>query len=299
MGLAGTPHHAKASTLTEDCSPLRDTTQYNPDTFAPIKDSITQAKLLLLNRTQLNRALGDILADGQIIKSAADVRTYPPARSEFDPGGNVMVTPLPQPLSPGATPPWLVLIDGDHAWRQDGLPRFCASPPCVLGPRAPGFITTTRITGGSSTGGTGRYPLWESCVLRPAFRALFNDWENFGDNFPDLGDGVSPDLETDHIPPTATATPAAVTTTIEGKPFVLPGTSFKVTGTDAVFTDQLVRVSYRAYVAGTTPGPFQDIANGGMIAMPMDTGGKDWVVETIATDPCAASQPSIQTFGLA
>ncbi|MFV1995292.1 MAG: hypothetical protein ACC661_07630, partial [Verrucomicrobiales bacterium] len=42
------------------------------------------------------------------------------------------------------------------------------------------------------TGG-GNNPLWESVVLRSAFRALFDDYQNGALSFPDLGDAPSPD----------------------------------------------------------------------------------------------------------
>ncbi|MBI1398269.1 MAG: LEPR-XLL domain-containing protein, partial [Betaproteobacteria bacterium] len=42
------------------------------------------------------------------------------------------------------------------------------------------------------TGG-GNHPLWESARLRGVFRALFDDWQDGGLNFPDLGDATSPD----------------------------------------------------------------------------------------------------------
>ncbi len=45
--------------------------------------------------------------------------------------------------------------------------------------------------------GKGNFPLWESNLLRPAFRVLFTDWQNGtnfpADNFPDLGDATTPD----------------------------------------------------------------------------------------------------------
>jgi hypothetical protein len=41
--------------------------------------------------------------------------------------------------------------------------------------------------------GTGNNPLWESVLLRPGFRTLFTDWQNDLLQFPDLGDGTSPD----------------------------------------------------------------------------------------------------------
>jgi Ca2+-binding RTX toxin-like protein len=45
-------------------------------------------------------------------------------------------------------------------------------------------------------GGNGNDPLWESALLRPAFRTLFADWANGGLDFPDLGDATSPDPNT-------------------------------------------------------------------------------------------------------
>src|SRR5262249_28103436 len=41
--------------------------------------------------------------------------------------------------------------------------------------------------------GSGNFPLWESALLRPAFRKLFVDWQNGDRQFPDLGDPTSPD----------------------------------------------------------------------------------------------------------
>jgi hypothetical protein len=41
--------------------------------------------------------------------------------------------------------------------------------------------------------GSGNFPLWESEDLRPAFRALFVDWQNGDLQFPALGDDTSPD----------------------------------------------------------------------------------------------------------
>ena len=41
--------------------------------------------------------------------------------------------------------------------------------------------------------GSGNFPLWESELLRPAYRALFTDWQNGTLQWPDLGDETSPD----------------------------------------------------------------------------------------------------------
>jgi hypothetical protein len=154
LGLPGN-HHVpmEGENLPSDCGPLADWAQYDPNVFAPARNAITLSKLLLLDGPVVNQVLSDIL--GRSI-------------STYEQGHNVMI----QALNPNET--WLNLIDGDHPWRQDGAPRF--------GPRPPEL-----------TAGNGNFPLWESCVLRPAFRVLFKDWENGSENFPDLGDVTSSD----------------------------------------------------------------------------------------------------------
>ena len=78
---------------------------------------------LLLSPAELNHALGDSLVSQGIIKNESSVQTY-----QGD--DNIMYTPL------NGTEPWLQLIDGDHSWRQDGLPVFCdfdKPSTCALG----------------------------------------------------------------------------------------------------------------------------------------------------------------------
>ena len=76
--------------------------------FAPLGNTITTAKLLLLDGPELNRALGDIVG--------RDIDTY-------GPGDNLMVDVLDSNPADGLTPPpWLLSIDADHAWRANGVP---------------------------------------------------------------------------------------------------------------------------------------------------------------------------------
>ena len=165
--LLGLPpgHHllVEGENLPPECGPLGDSVEFDPDLFASAKNAITLSKLLLLDGPVLNQVLSDIL--GRAIAT-------------YHAGDNVMI----QALDPAKT--WLQLIDGDHAWRVDGQPRF--------GPRPE-----------DRTGGRGNFPLWESCVLRPAFRVLFTDWENSGENFPDLGDFPTSDPVNDPLPPSS------------------------------------------------------------------------------------------------
>jgi Immunoglobulin domain/Bacterial Ig domain/Immunoglobulin I-set domain len=169
LGFTASDHESDTG-VPAGCGRLLDSSKFNPDNFAAIKNSITMSKLLLLDGVVLNQVLSDI--------SCRTVTTY-------QPGDNIMITSLATSANP-APLPWLRLIDGDHAWRDDGLPRFCNGDYCD---------TTTRTTPRPKelNGGSGDFPIWESCELRPAFRVLFTDWENGAQNFPDLFDTVSGD----------------------------------------------------------------------------------------------------------
>src|SRR5262249_5654281 len=61
------------------------------------------------------------------------------------------------------------------------------------------------------TGGSGNFPLWESEVLRPVFRALFQDWQNGPKQFPDLGDVTSPDRNVAGTPSPTAGIPSLTT----------------------------------------------------------------------------------------
>ncbi len=105
---------------------------------------------------------------------------------------------------------YLRLIDGDHAWRRDGLPVF---EHHVVGQ-----------DGQERKGGDGHFPIWSSCVLRHgnALQSLFRDWENpwqgtrgplpgmedlvDQNQFIPLGDAPLPDDTNDPYPPQSTLT---------------------------------------------------------------------------------------------
>ena len=258
MGLAAN-HHTAGS-----CSSLKDGKAYdfNPTAFAAVKDSITQAKLLLLRAPRLNQVFGDVLYDNKIIQSPTQAQTYPvDARPGFD--SNIMVTSL------GGAEPWLGLIDGDHAWRQDGLPRFTSG----------------------ARGGTGQYPAWESCLLRPAFRSLFTDWEDDGNaeqrNFPDLGDPTSPDRSAPFEPGVVVradiSIPALATLALT------PGARLTASAHDTVFTDEAIKLTWKVYPRGADPAsvPAQPIANGGSFTLPPNVLGA-WTVAVTGSDGCAS-----------
>ena len=171
---------------------LSDAAQVTPVAFAPLGNTVTMAKLLLLDGQEVNRLLGDLLRDAGHIGKAAVVRAYVDGPRI---PANMMIDGLHVESGiVGPDLPWLRSIDSDHAWRVDGQPRFCnaddeprcSGPSPLSGPRRP----TPRPA--ALNGGNGNFPVWESCELRPGFRALFRDWENLGLAFPDLGDACTP-----------------------------------------------------------------------------------------------------------
>ena len=110
--------------------------------------------------------------------------------------------------------------------------------------------------------GNGNLPLWESDTLRPVFRAFFDDWQNYGQDFPDLGDvtstdpNVNPLIVPEYVPrpyltpfdaPTPPETPAGVSTAIAA-----PGT-YDYVGT-TVLTGAVTAGDLTVNVAPATTG---------------------------------------------
>lgn len=163
-------HHVPQDPSHPNSGGLADDACFDDGFFAPLANTITLAKLLLLDAAALDQVFGDILVAERIWFDPTTVRTYRSLESDPAPA-NVMVEAL-------TGTPWLRSITSDHSWRADAQGEHFMDFPHVKG-------------------GTGRFPLWESCVLRPAFRVLFTDWENGALNFPDLGDAPSPDPASD------------------------------------------------------------------------------------------------------
>ena len=184
---------------------------------APFDNAVTLSKLLLLDASGLNKVITDNLVGLGVMKGGAHARVY---RESGVVPANVMV----DGLSGGE--PWLQMIDGDHAWRKDGAPRFGS---------------------GAGHGGNGNFPLWESCLVRPAFAgALFNDWENGTAGFPDLGDDTSGDWA-DTSGPTSTFTVDAPSFLRKGGMKMKDAQRFLGAGkivlraTDTIFSDTAVK----------------------------------------------------------
>ena len=205
MGMPADHHTDRTIKLpgggTATSSELSDSAEFGD--LAIFDNAVTTSKMVLLNAAGLNELAGDQLVEAGVVKStAASVATYTdrPGRP-----ANVMVDGL------GGVN-WLSTIDGDHVWRANGLPRF-----------GPGEDPD------DPHGGAGTFPLWESCVLRPAFRTLYEDWETNpawwprlaeyqidDPNFPALGDETSSD-------PSDTSGPTTSTTVGGGPTYQGPG----------------------------------------------------------------------------
>ena len=241
-------HHVPETGLPDACGRLPGDVQYDPAVFATMRNTVTMSKLLLLDGTQLNLVLSDVL--GRTIET-------------YGPGDNVMTKTMD-----GSTQ-WLRLIDGDHSWRQDGAPVFAARAEDL-------------------TAGTGQFPLWESCVLRPAFRTLFRDWENGTQNFPDLGDAESGDPANDPSAPTSTLTHSGAFFDDGLRKFVGADNVFTHTAQDGppgkAFPDDQLELQHRTYAAPGPPGAFETTGQGATFSL----GGADgaWLIDVRSGDHC-------------
>lgn len=240
--------------------------------LAIFDNAVTTAKMVLLDAAGLNAVAKDQLLAGDVVKPSAAVATWsdPAARP-----ANVMVDGL------GGVE-WLSTIDGDHAWRADGMPRF-----------APGENPE------DPHGGAGTFPLWESCLLRPAFRSLYEDWETDAawwpklqdqeidhPNFPSLGDAPSADPSDTEAPHTsAFVGGGAVYDAADGTHFVGPGSHYRVTADDDVFSAGGLTVQSRLYRQGESAGAWQPATTGSEVPLTGLADGR-YVLETRAGDPC-------------
>lgn len=269
-------HHVNTEVTLPDESTVPSTALSDSALFDDLEifeNATKTAKLLLLDAGQLNKVAGDELVAQGIVKTAAAVTTYTDRPNR---PANVMVDALD-----GS--PWLTTIDGDHVWRQDGLPRF-----------VPGVDTD------EAHGGSGQFPLWESCLLRPSFRGLYDDWETDpawwpelanheidNPDFPALGDATSADPSDSQAPQSTTSVGGGpVYDAPGGTRYVGPGSSVTVAASDTVFTDAHVDVQSRMYVPGTWPTGWAPADNGA--TLPLDGPDGPYRVDTRAGDPCNA-----------
>jgi hypothetical protein len=256
IGLEG-EHHEIEDGVPPDCGRLQDNAELKFGAMAATANTVTMSKLLLLDGPQLDQLLGDVL-NRQI--------------STYNAGQNVMVD--------GLLPddPWLRSIDSDHAWRQDGLPRFCdEGTTCPPG-------ATARPA--QQDGGAGNFPIWESCVLRPAFRKLFADWEATG--FPEFGDAPSADPTNDPAAPTSSLARTGASFDDGSHIFVGANNALTLSAQDGptgrAFTDDQLGLQRRIYTDPANPGAFASSFQGETFKLTGPDGL--YFIGVRSSDPC-------------
>ncbi len=241
---------------------LTDDAEFNANVFAAAADTVMQTRLLLLDGATLNRLFDDVLKQDGVLKANAAVTV----NSYADHTGNLPANVMVDDNTQADASSWFGLMDGDHAWRVDGQPVF---PVNRTDPK----------------GGNGTYPLWESCVLRPAFRALFKNWEPAGGQFDDLGDAVSSD-PTDTVAPDPGFAIMGPKVTVGGTTFVGGSTSFTLAAADAVFASGQLKTRARIYPTGTTAPSFTSGTATLTLGVPANAAEGSWQIDFGASDPC-------------
>ena len=244
---------------------LNDDAEFVVEDFDALENTIVTAKLLLLDGDQLNRVMSDSLG--------RTVSTYPSGQAT-----NFMITAL------GGGQPWLRSIDPDHAWRQDGLPRFCDEGgycPAGAEPRP-----------ASLNGGWGTMPVWESCVLRPAFGILFDNWEtnpewwpaaDTSTEWPAYGDGASRDTASDPSAPVISIVRSGTGTVTGGRQLVGGDNAFTISASDTPAGKGFAatELSLRYRING---GSWVSAAQGETFSLAGPDG--KYTIEVQAADPC-------------
>ena len=266
--LVGTQVEMPDGTLVPS-SRLKDSAQWDLESFEPAYDAVQMAKMLLLDANGLNQVISD--------HRSPNLLPGVPTAIYLDPTGrpaNVMVDGLD-----GS--PWLRSIDSDHSWRADRLPVFTTPDPGHHTDEAPSYA------------GTGQMPLWESCVARSTFRDVFRDWENGSwyyefpkNNFPDLGDAPSA--------PTWIAGSLTSDIAITGDEAIVGGVqwvgvdhTFTVTAADESFTAESLKTSYSVHPAGVA-GTWTTVAgNVAAFVLPADADENlTWVLDWTVSSEC-------------
>jgi hypothetical protein len=263
-------HHGSGGGLSDDVV-------FDPERFAAFRNTTVLNRILLLDAAETDRLMLD-LSGG---------KAYRLYRDDPDGLGNVMLTPLPgvTELNPKAAGwgqsdshvrQWLKLIDGDHAWRTNGLPVF-----------------------DDESAGEGNFPLWESCVLRDrAFRTLFRDWENDEDrdgvisaaeNFPEHGDAASADPN-DPAPPTSSVSIGSPQVAGSGFTYVSGATPITLGVTDAFWKAPDLPTAVSVLDADGAVVRTATQHDGSAVSLAGLADGR-YTIRTTASDPCGTEAP--------
>ena len=284
--------HEQVAGLPLACGPLKDDVEVDPATFRALGDTVTMSQLALLSGGALDKVFGDELTAEGVIKDAKDIITYNTSTDAAtgEPLANVMI----DGLSPNSTAhtaysgaPYLRLIDGDHAWRHDGLPRFCNNGDnagCADGATA----REPRLNGGAGT-----FPPFASCVIRPSFSHIFANWENHdgSSDFRTLGDPAGRDASA----PAPFVSLSPVKTSTDGlRVFVGADNRFNLQADSATFARARLRLYERSYKEGQTPpATWTSIPNDGQFSLPADATDGIWHIDYAASDPCSPSADGV------
>jgi hypothetical protein len=248
---------------------LADDAVFSTTEFEPYLNTVAQAKLLLLDAAGLNDVIKRELVGAGVIKPTAAISTY----ADGSVPANVMVDGL------GGTT-WLRSIDSDHSWRADGRPRFCTQGTADC----PVAGTNMAPRPEKLNGGNGNYPIWESCLVRPAFRTIYRDWENGAQQWPALGD--TPSAQPGEAAPTAAIALSGNTVTVGGTTYVGASHAFALTADDATFAAGGLALAYRVTKSGGSAGGWTPVALGGQVTIPAGGGDGLYTLELRAEDPC-------------
>ncbi len=232
---------------------LGDNEAFDPSVFKAFSNSAVLARMLLLDGPTVDTMLTNII--GKPISFYGGEGRL----------GNVMIQSLPGAGDGSST--WLKTIDADFAWRSNAKP-----------------LEGTLLPAGHPTGGHGNFPLWESCVQRPAFRVLFDDWHTPSLNateFPALDDPTSVDPNDPQ--------PAVSTISIVGTRYVAGATTYVAGSTQLKFdaVDDFWSANEITVQLAIDGGAFQTIPNGSsltMSALGLPDGPHTFTVR--ASDPC-------------
>jgi len=264
----GLPAHAPFT-------PLGTSERFSATGFRAYRNAVSLSKMLLLDGAGMDQLISDLVG--------AEYSLYNSGYNYGDPASNVMTTTMPD--ADGPWDQWLKSIDGDHAWRQDGLPVF-TDPD-------------------HHAAGEGNFPLFESCLLRKrVFRRIFKDWENdvpsrggdgdgvldAAENFPDLGDEPTPD-------PSAPPSPLSMLSIgyprviVNGQVFVTPSTQLSIS---VAAVGSGIGTQWRARNGIDDEVPFKDLAPGRFFRLG-DSGITDGSVDLEYTteDACFGGDPTV------
>ncbi len=252
--------HLPAGCVDQDDDP-ESFCDYDPNLFAPLKDTTTLAKLAMLDQTGLNtyfeaKAGGNVAALGDLYGPHAN------ASGAWTVPNNVMLG-------------WAKSIDAEYQFR------------------------TSSPNDGHSYG-TGQMRLWEDCVSRArVFRNLFAQPVQGIEAFADAGD--PPTGLSDSTPPVTTLALTGPNFTSGSTTFVSGSTVFTLTSTDDYWSKPELRVKVITTPSGTTPAALEAgvPADPAPFSMTGADGAKLMLFQAIdGNGICNTESPNLRLFSL-